>query len=77
VGEAAQSLGYVAMIGDRDGDESNEADTGVRVIVIAKTMDRLLRYQPPVWTFMMPAETPRPWTDDRTDIVRAIMEQAR
>lgn len=74
VAEAAQSLGYLAMIGDRGGDAANEADTGVRVVVIARSMARLLRYRPPVWTLVPQSDAPRPWTDDRTDIVRAMVE---
>jgi hypothetical protein len=76
VAEAAHSLGYAAMIGDRGGAADNEADTGVRVVAIAKNVSRLLRYQPPVWTLVPQKENPRPWTDDRTDIVRAIIEHA-
>lgn len=76
VAEAAQSLGFVAMIGDRNSEPDNEADTAVRVIVIARSVERLLRYQPPVWTFVVPVDEPRPWTDDRTDIIRAIVDHA-
>lgn len=74
VADAAHKLGYVAMDGSRDGDIDNpNADTGVRAIVIARTPERLARYQQPVWTLMMPSKNPKPWTDDHTDILRALM----
>ncbi len=73
VGDAAHSLGYVAMLGDRDGaSDKPNADTSVRVVVIARNPDRLARYRLPLWSLMMPSKDPKPWTDDHTDIIRAI-----
>jgi hypothetical protein len=74
VADAAHSLGFPAMLGDRDGDPGNEADTGVRAVIVSKSLTRLLQYQPPVWTLIPEQKRPDPWTDDHTDVVRAIME---
>jgi spermidine synthase len=74
VADAAHKLGYVAMEGNRDGaDDNPNADTSVRVIVIAKTPDRLKGYALPMWQLMMPRKELKPWTDDHTDILRALM----
>lgn len=76
VADAAQELGYVVMEGDRDGEASNpNADTGVRAMVIAKEPARLARYQGPIWRAVAPSRDPKPWTDDHTDILRAIFEE--
>ncbi len=73
VGDAAHSLGYAAMLGDRDGSpENGNADTGVRVVVIARTPDRFADYRLPMWSLIMPSKNPKPWTDDHTDVLRAI-----
>jgi hypothetical protein len=73
VGDAAHSLGYAAMLGDREGSPDNpNADTGVRVVVIARTPDRFARYRLPMWSLMMPSKNPKPWTDDHTDILKAL-----
>ncbi|OYU53039.1 MAG: hypothetical protein CFE27_03095 [Alphaproteobacteria bacterium PA1] len=74
VADAAHKLGYVAMEGNRDGaDDNPNADTSVRVVVIAKTPDRLKGYSLPMWQLMMPRKELKPWTDDHTDILRALM----
>jgi spermidine synthase len=73
VGDAAHSLGYAAMLGDREGSPDNpNADTGVRVVVIARTPDRFASYRLPMWSLMMPSKNPKPWTDDHTDILKAL-----
>jgi len=62
------------MEGNRDGaDDNPNADTSVRVVVIAKTPDRLKGYSLPMWQLMMPHKELKPWTDDHTDILRALM----
>jgi hypothetical protein len=75
VSDAANDLGFAAMEGNRDGDESNpNADTGVRAVVIARNQARLARYVGnPTWTMIGPSAESHPWTDDHTDILRAIV----
>ncbi|GIU65975.1 fused MFS/spermidine synthase [Candidatus Phycosocius spiralis] len=73
VSDAAHSLGYAAMLGDRDGASDNpNADTAVRVVVIARRPERLARYGWPMWSLIVPRAQPQPWTDDHTDIIRAL-----
>jgi spermidine synthase len=75
VADAAHALGYSVMEGTRDGNPNNpNADTGVRAMVIAKSPERLARYQAPVWTQLKPRANPSPWTDDHTDILQAITD---
>jgi hypothetical protein len=76
VADAAHKQGFVAMDGVRDGDPDNpNADAGVRAIVIARKPERLAGYDKPVWTLMVPNKNPEPWTDDHTDILRALMDR--
>lgn len=75
VSDSANDLGFAVMEGNRDGDPANpNADTGVRAIVIAKNQARLARYAGnPMWTMIGPSAQSHPWTDDHTDILRAIV----
>lgn len=77
VADAAHAGGYAVIEGARDGDPANlNADTGVRAMVLAHNPERLARYTGPIWIPrpQKPGETPRPWTDDHTDILRALRE---
>jgi hypothetical protein len=79
VSDAANDLGYAVMEGNRDGDETNSnADTGVRAVVIARNQARLDRYiGQPMWKMIGPSKQSRPWTDDHTDILRALVRNAQ
>jgi hypothetical protein len=74
VSDAAHELGFAVMEGNRDGDEANSnADTGVRAVIIARNQARLDRYiGQPMWTMIKPSAQSHPWTDDHTDILRAL-----
>lgn len=74
VADGAHANGYAVMDGSRDGDENNNADTGVRAIIIAHNEDRLARYMGPIWTHMYPRPNAKPWTDDHTDIIQALID---
>lgn len=77
VADAAQELGLSVIEGDRDGDPANpNADTGVRAMVIAHNPERLARYQGAIWRQIPKSPSPKPWTDDHTDILRAIFDDA-
>jgi hypothetical protein len=78
VADAANELGFAVMEGNRDGDPANpNADTGVRAVIIAKNQARLNRYVGnPMWTMIGPSAKSHPWTDDHTDILRAIIRNA-
>jgi hypothetical protein len=75
VSDAANDLGFAAMEGNRDGEATNpNADTGVRAVIIAKTQARLDRYRgQAMWTMIGPSAKSQPWTDDHTDILRALV----
>jgi hypothetical protein len=77
VADAAHELGFAVMEGNRDGEVSNpNADTGVRAVVIARNQARLDRYRGvPMWTMVSPSAKSHPWTDDHTDILRALVRQ--
>jgi spermidine synthase len=77
VSDAANDLGYAVMEGNRNGEASNpNADTGVRAVIIAKSQSRLERYRGnPMWTMIGPSKESHPWTDDHTDILRALVRQ--
>jgi hypothetical protein len=77
VSDAANDLGFAVMEGNRDGEASNpNADTGVRAVIIAKSQARLDRYRGnPMWTMIGPSAQSKPWTDDHTDILRALVRQ--
>lgn len=78
VGDAAAVGGFVAMEGWRDGNPANpNADTGVRVVVLAHNRERLARYTDTIWRDIPTDGRPDPWTDDHTDVIRAIMEKSR
>jgi spermidine synthase len=79
VSDAANDLGYAVMEGNRDGDNSNpNADTGVRAVIIARNQARLNRYiGQPMWTMIGPSAQSHPWTDDHTDILRALVRNAK
>jgi hypothetical protein len=78
VADAAAVGNFVAMEGWREGNPANpNADTGVRVVVLAHTHERLARYTDTIWRDIVPVDRPRPWTDDHTDVVRAIVENMR
>lgn len=79
VADAGNDLGFAVMEGNRDGEASNpNADTGVRAVIIAKNQARLERYRgQPMWTMIGPSEKSQPWTDDHTDILRAILRNAQ
>jgi spermidine synthase len=78
VSDAANDLGFAVMEGNRDGDPSNpNADTGVRAVIVARNQARLDRYKgQPMWTMIGPSTQSHPWTDDHTDILRAIIRNA-
>lgn len=78
VSDAANDLGFAVMEGNRDGEASNpNADTGVRAVIIARNQARLNRYiGQPMWTMVAPSAQSRPWTDDHTDILRALVRNA-
>jgi spermidine synthase len=78
VSDAANDLGFAVMEGNRDGEATNpNADTGVRAVIIAKTQARLDRYRGnPMWTMIGPSAQSHPWTDDHTDILRALVRNA-
>ena len=78
VSDAANDLGFAVMEGNRDGEASNpNADTGVRAVIIARTQERLNRYiGQPMWTMVGPSAQSHPWTDDHTDILRALVRNA-
>jgi spermidine synthase len=78
VSDSANDLGFAVMEGNRDGEATNpNADTGVRAVVIAKNQARLDRYRSnPMWTMIAPSAKSHPWTDDHTDILRAIVRNA-
>lgn len=78
VADAGNDLGYAVMEGNRDGEPSNpNVDTGVRAVVIARTQERLNRYVgQPMWTMIGPSAQSHPWTDDHTDILRALIRNA-
>jgi hypothetical protein len=78
VSDAANELGFAVMEGNRDGDESNpNADTGVRAMVIARNQARLERYRgQEMWKMVGPSAKSHPWTDDHTDILRALVRNA-
>jgi spermidine synthase len=78
VSDAANDLGFAVMEGNRDGEATNpNADTGVRAVIIAKTQARLDRYRGnPMWTMVGPSAQSHPWTDDHTDILRALVRNA-
>jgi hypothetical protein len=75
VSDAANDLGYAVMEGNRDGEATNpNADTGVRAVIIAKSQARLDRYRgQAMWTMIGPSKESHPWTDDHTDILRALL----
>ena len=75
VSDSANDLGFAVMEGNRDGDPANpNADTGVRAVIIARNQARLDRYiGQPMWTMVPPSQRSHPWTDDHTDILRAII----
>jgi hypothetical protein len=77
VADAATELGFAVMEGNRDGEAKNpNADTGVRAVIIAKSQSRLDRYRGnPMWTMIGPSKESHPWTDDHTDILRALVRQ--
>lgn len=74
VADAANANGYTAIQGLRNGDESDPADTGVRAMVIAHNPERLARYNSDIWKKMPKRNNAKPWTDDRTDIIQAILD---
>ena len=78
VSDAANDLGFAVMEGNRDGEATNpNADTGVRAVVIARSQARLDRYRGnPLWTMIGPSAQSHPWTDDHTDILRALVRNA-
>ncbi|MEN9856251.1 MAG: hypothetical protein RLZZ157_1377 [Pseudomonadota bacterium] len=77
VADAAQSLGFAAMEGHRNGEASNPyVDTGVLAMVITRNAARLASYKgQAMWTIQAPVAKPRPWTDDHTDIMRALQPE--
>jgi spermidine synthase len=79
VSDAANELGFAVMEGNRDGEASNpNADTGVRAVVVARNQARLNRYiGQPMWTMVGPSAQSHPWTDDHTDILRALVRNAQ
>jgi hypothetical protein len=79
VSDAANDLGYAVMEGNRDGEASNpNADTGVRAVIIAKTPARLERYRgQAMWTMIGKSPKSQPWTDDHTDILRALIRNTK
>jgi spermidine synthase len=78
VSDAANDLGFAVMEGNRDGEASNpNADTGVRAVIIARNQARLDRYRgQAMWTMIEPSAQSHPWTDDHTDILRALVRNA-
>jgi hypothetical protein len=79
VSDAANDLGYAVMEGTRDGEASNpNADTGVRAVIIAKNQERLNRYVGnPMWKMIGKSAESHPWTDDHTDILRALVRNSQ
>jgi hypothetical protein len=46
-------------------------------VIIARNQARLDRYKgQPMWTMIGPSTQSHPWTDDHTDILRAIIRNA-
>ena len=74
VADAANAGGYSAIQGLRNGDENDFADTGVRAMVIAHNPERLARYNSDIWQKFPKRKNAKPWTDDRTDIIQAILD---
>lgn len=75
VADAAFANGFVALKGLRNGDPTNpNVDTGVSAILIAKSSEYLKVYTDPMWKPLNPDNKPKPWTDDHTDVIRAVLE---
>lgn len=74
VADAANAGGFSAIQGLRNGDDNDSADTGVRAMVIAHNQQRLERYTADYWQKMPKRKNAKPWTDDRTDIIQAIID---
>ncbi len=74
VADAANEGGFFAIQGLRNGDDTDSADTGVRAMVIAHNPQRLEKYTADFWQKMPKRKNSKPWTDDRTDIIQAILD---
>lgn len=75
VADAAFANGFAAMQGIRNGNPANpNADTGVSAIILARNETLLAKYNGPMWKHLGMVKNPKPWTDDHTDVIRAVLD---
>lgn len=76
VADGAFANGFSVISGNRYGNDDNPyADTGVSAMVIAHSPQRLENYRDEIWTKYEKRSNSKPWTDDHTDILRAILDR--
>lgn len=75
VADGALKNDFSVMKGQRNGNKNNpHADTGVSAMIIAHNEARFSNYYGQIWKHYGMKTNPKPWTDDHTDILRAILK---